>query len=376
MTSSELQSQFCLNDDIYLLNHSVGKMPCSTRAIVEQHYFSPWETSTGDPWPQWLSVIEGFQQSLAALFNAQANEFCPQTNISSGLVKLLGSMTLRPEKTTLLYSENDFPSTGFVIQQAEKLGFSPKQMSKEYDPQDIESWNEHLTNDVAAVLIAHVHYNTSRLVPVDAIGALCRQRDIFSIVDIAQSAGVVPIDFSRWPVDAVLGSCVKWLCGGPGAGYLWLADDVASALTPKDVGWFSHQSPFEFDINHFQYHQGALRFWGGTPSVLPFCVASNSIKTINEIGVKSIRLHNQLLTQHLVEQLPDSSHQLNSPCSPEQRGGTLVIKLSPRSEKSICKTLVQNRVQFDSRALGIRISPHIYNSAEQIDRLAAILTAK
>jgi len=376
LTNDDIQSRFCLNDDIYLLNHSVGKMPTSTRAFVEQNYFAPWESSASDPWQQWLTVIEGFQQALASLFNARPSEFCPQTNISSGLVKVLGALTPTPGKTVLLYSENDFPSTGFVIQQAEKLGFSPKAISKECDPQDIDVWQEHLTDEVAAVLIAHVHYNTSRLIPVAEICSLCRKKEIFSIVDIAQSAGIVPIDFSQWEADAILGSCVKWLCGGSGAGYLWMRDKVALTLSPKDVGWFSHQSPFEFDINHFQYHQSVLRFWGGTPSVTPFCIASNSISEINNIGVDRIRQHNRLLTQHLVDQLPDSGHQLNSPSSPERRGGTLVIQLSAQKEKTICEALTRNRFQFDARALGIRISPHIYNTVDQINQLSTILTGE
>lgn len=367
MNRLEIESSFCLNDDIYLLNHSVGKLPRSTREIFEQEYFAPWENADGDPWQHWLAIIENFQSSLAQLFNGQAHEFCPQANISSALSKLLGALaTSTDNRKTLLYSENDFPSTGFVIQQAKQLGFTPKVITKELDPQDLNVWNEHLTHEVAAVLIAHVHYNTSRLIDVEAITQLCRQRGIFSIIDIAQSAGIIPIDVQQWQADAVIGSSVKWLCGGSGAGYLWMKDEVAEQLTPSDVGWFSHQLPFEFDINHFKYHRGALRFWGGTPSVAPYCIATNGIKTVDTIGVKTIRAHNQQITQTLVDQLQEFGHRLNSPINAEARGGTLVIKLIDKYEQSIQKKLNQLNVKFDTRALGIRISPHIYNSQEQM----------
>lgn len=373
MSIQNIESKFCLNNDIYLLNHSVGKLPRSTREVFEQEYFSPWENADGDPWQHWLAIIEKFQDALAKLFNAQAHEFCPQTNISSALSKLLGALPISEKRNTLLYSENDFPSTGFVIQQAKQLGFTPKVITKALDPQDLNVWDEHLSDDVAAVLIAHVHYNTSRLIPVEQITQLCKARGIFSIVDIAQSAGIIPIDFQTWQADAIIGSSVKWLCGGSGAAYLWIRNEIANNLTPSDVGWFSHQSPFEFDINHFQYHPSALRFWGGTPSVAPYCIATNGIKTIQEIGVKNIRDHNQRMTQSLVEHLQDRGHQLNTPITPESRGGTLVIKLAEDRDKTIQEKLIKLNVKFDARALGIRISPHIYNTPQQMNVLMETL---
>lgn len=373
MSIQTIQSKFCLNDDIYLLNHSVGKLPRSTRDIFEQQYFSPWETANGDPWQHWLTIIEDFQKNLADFFNAQPHEFCPQSNISSGLSKLLGALPVSSKRKTLVYTENDFPSTGFVIQQAQKLGFTPRAISKELDPQDINIWNEQLTDDVAAVLIAHVHYNTSRLIPVEAISRLCHARGIFSIVDIAQSAGIVPIDLQAWQADAVIGSSVKWLCGGSGAAYLWMKNEIAEYLQPTDVGWFSHQSPFEFDINHFEYHQGALRFWGGTPSVAPYCIATNGIKVIRGIGVKNIRRHNEQLTQMLVESAQENGHELNTPDHIDHRGGTLVIKLDSNREESIQEALITQGVKFDTRELGIRISPHIYNTKEEIEVLLSSL---
>lgn len=371
MNTKAFRQQFALNEDIYLLNHSVGKMPISTQTILNQQYLDPWQTSSGDPWPQWLEVIDHFRGSLAALFNADADDFCPQTNISGGLTKLLGALPKRRGKDVLLYTENDFPSTGFVIQKAQALGYHLRCMPSELNPQDINVWSDNLTDDVAAVLIGHVHYNTSRRIPVEEITRLCRQREIFSIVDIAQSAGIVPIDFKKWRADAILGSCVKWLCGGPGAAFLWIENSVAESLNPIDVGWFSHQSPFEFDIHRFEYHRGALRFWGGTPSVLPYCIAANSINTINDIGVDSISAHNQELTHYLVENL--GSHRLSTPAEKKLRGGTLVIKLVNDRENSIQQRLAKNCVRFDSRALGIRLSPHIYNSMEEIQQVSEYL---
>ncbi|MAZ89728.1 MAG: kynureninase [Cellvibrionaceae bacterium] len=371
--SSLVEDMFCLNDDIYFLNHSVGKMPRSTETIIKSSYLQPWQTSEGDPWPQWLTVIDKFRQALARLFSANAEDFCPQTNISSGLSKLLASLPLDKSRKTLLYSENDFPSIGFVMEQARRMGFETRCLPADLNTLDINLWEQHLHQDLAAVLIAHSHFNTSKLTPASDICQLARDRGIFSVVDVAQSAGVVPIDLQQLGADAILGSSVKWLCGGSGAGFMWIAPDKVESLKPLDVGWFSHRDPFEFDIHHFDYHQSALRFWGGTPSILPYAVAANSIEIIEKIGVAKIRQHNSALTQRLIEKLND--HTLNTPKDTTKRGGTLVLDLNTHHRDRILQDLENAKVRFDQRTLGIRLSPHIYNTIDQIDLVAEILNS-
>ncbi len=371
--SKPMEEIFCLNDDIYLLNHSVGKMPRSTEAVIKKSYLQPWETSVGDPWPQWLTVIEQFRKALARLFGANADDFCPQTNVSSGLSKLLSALPLDKSRRTLLYSENDFPSTGFVMEQARRMGFETRCLPGDLNPLDIDVWEHHLHQDLAAVLIAHSHFNTSKLAPAANICQIARDREIFSVVDVAQSAGVVPIDLRQLGADAILGSSVKWLCGGSGAGFMWISPDKVESLKPQDVGWFSHQDPFEFDIHHFDYHQSALRFWGGTPSILPYAVAANSIEIIERIGVENIRQHNSTLTQRLIEKL--NNHTLKTPEDTTKRGGTLVLDLNTHNRDRILQDLDNTKVRFDQRTLGIRLSPHIYNTVDQIDLVAEILNS-
>ena len=104
-------------------------------------------------------------------------------------------------------------------------------------------WDGVLTDKTCCVLITHVQSNNSCRLPVKAITELAHQRNIYSIVDIAQSVGIIPIDLQNWQADFVIGSCVKWLCGGPGSGFLWAQEDIADHCEPLDVGWLSHQKP-------------------------------------------------------------------------------------------------------------------------------------
>ncbi|MGO0307367.1 aminotransferase class V-fold PLP-dependent enzyme [Endozoicomonas acroporae] len=361
--------RFAPAQGIYLLNHSVGRLPVTTRSAVERHFFAAWEQGEPDAWGDWMTVFDQFRGELATLLNGREDQFCPQVNLSSGLSKLLMSLPEPGPRNTLLLTENDFPSMGFVMQQAERAGYRVRFMPKSVNPLDIDQWSDFMTGDVCAVLVAHAHYNTGRLTPVAAITALAREREILAIVDISQSAGVVPIDLAIWQTDVVLGSCVKWLCGGPGAGFLWINDEILDHLNPMDVGWFSHQNPFEFNIKHFQYADNASRFWGGTPSVLPYIVATSGIRTLNEIGVGQIRTHNLALTRSIMESVPQSS--VVTPLEAENRGGTLVLDFANQAQVS--QALKSARVQFDVRSMGMRLSPHIYNTADEINEVIATI---
>ena len=367
------KQDFLLPDGTYLLSHSVGCLPRAARAAAEQ-FFELWGTQGGEAWDGWLSSIGDFRQSLATLLNGAAAEFSPQANISSALAKILSSLPRRKGKTKLLLSELDFPSAGFVMAQAERSGYTVEFIPAESDTSSPECWQRHLTPDTQLVLVTHVLYGNSRLNPVEEIIRLAQRHETFTLVDVAQSAGVVPIDLREWDADFVVGSAVKWLCGGPGAGFLWANLEGVGRFEPTDVGWFSHEDPFEFRIESFRYADDARRFWGGTPSVLPFVVARAGIDLVNSFGVEGVREHNRALTERLVSAALERGLSLRTPQDPARRGGTVCVAF--RDSQRVCQQLKDARVFVDVRpAYGVRFSPHIYNDAEDIERAVAVFEA-
>lgn len=365
MTETRQHQGFSLEAGVYLLAHSVGRPPLTARQAM-QNYADTWEFSS-DNWPQWLQGIHGFNQSLADLLNTSVANICPQVNLSSALSKIISGLPEVGVKNTLLLSEYDFPSMGFVLDRAQQRGYSLRFIPAELDHNDLNTWSDYLADDVAACLITHVHSNTGCRVPQAEISEICRQRDIASIVDICQSVGVVPIDLSASVADFVLGSCVKWLCGGPGAGFLWANPATVNSFEPLDVGWFSHENPMEFDIHNFKYSTTASRFWGGTPSVVPYMVAKNSINHINTLGVNNIHNHNIELRKMLCCHI--SPEYIISSDDPEKSGGTLILDFGAE-QSNIQQRLESVGAKFDQRSAGFRISPHIYNSELEIEELA------
>ncbi|MBZ2194437.1 aminotransferase class V-fold PLP-dependent enzyme [Pseudoalteromonas arctica] len=365
-----LKNDFCMADGCYLLNHSVGRPLKNTQQYLAQHYFLPWESSNKEPWQQWLPAVEQFTTALGKLFNAPSLQFCPQVNLSSGLTKLLMSHPrLQQKNCKVLMAQSDFPSMGFAMQKAlpecAQIMFIPEHENLT----DISVWQRYITADIDLVFISHVYSNTGVQAPVYDIVAISKLTNSLSIVDVAQSAGVIPLDLSILDADFMVGSSVKWLCGGPGAAYLWVNKNQIEYCEPKDVGWFSHQNPFEFDINHFEYNASALKFWGGTPSVAPYIIAANSIAYFAELTAHKVRDHNLAMLTLIHEQL---GKYVASPMSSDKCSGTVILFFN-KQQDHVLTELNKAKVSVDARKFGIRVSPHIYNTQEDVEQFISIV---
>jgi kynureninase len=353
---------FVEQEGIYLLSHSIG-LPVRGARDAAAGYFEVWESDTAQAWPQWLEAIGRFRQELSRLIGGQPASICPQSNVSSGLSKMLGALVQSFDSPTILLTEDAFPSLGYVCEHA---GYEVRYIAADHDATDPAVWKTALTADVDIVLITHVHSNTGEQIPVVEVATLARANATLSIVDVAQSVGVLPVDVDAWDVDVVLGSCVKWLSGGPGAGWLWVRPDLIERCTPVDVGWFSHDDPFEFNIHDFRYADDALRFWGGTPTVLPFVIAEHSINVVRGIGVDVIRQHNLAMVDQLVDALGGL---VLSPARPDQRSGTCIIRV----EDGAVEMLSEQGIAVDQRRGAIRASPHIHTTEDDIETFLVAL---
>lgn len=337
-------------------------MPKAAEHAVREHFLGPWSRLGGDAWEEWLEAHEAFRRALAALLGGSAAEYCPQPNVSAGLATLLGSLPApAPTRRVWVAAEDSFPSLGFVLHQARRLGYELRLIPRSRSPADADSWAEALTHEVSGALITHVHSNTGEKAPVREIADLCAGRGVLSVVDIAHSAGIVPLDISQLGADAVLGSCVKWLCGGPGAGFIWVRGSLIPSLDPLQVGWFSHESPFEFDIHSYRHAPDARRLWGGTPTVVPFVAAAASLEVLRGIGLGHIWTHNRALVATFIRSLPDRwREKLARP--PE--GGTLCLDMG-KELLPVRTGLARCGARFDSRGSVLRLSFHVCNSAEE-----------
>jgi selenocysteine lyase/cysteine desulfurase len=370
MNMSLYKNDFLLADSHYLLNHSVGRPLKSIENAFKDSFLSPWQNSAKEPWADWLEVIHNFQSALGTLFNAPSDQFCPQVNLSSSLTKIVMSLAaLNEDDVVILMSEIDFPSMGFALQKALPKKAEIRFINKELDITDTNVWLDHLNQDIDLVFVSNAYSNSGQLAPVSEVISRANELDVISVLDIAQSAGVIPLDLQNVRPNFMLGSSVKWLCGGPGAAYLWVNPDIIEQCQPKDVGWFSHENPFEFDIHHFAYNQTAMKFWGGTPSITPFALASHSIDYFARLGVSNVRTHNQQMIDLLVDEFDT---EIMSPVNKEIRSGTVILDFKDK-QTDILQALGKANISVDARYLGMRVSAHIYNDHSDIQHFIDVV---
>lgn len=370
-----MKKLFLMPKGIYLLSHSVGCLPAAAETALALRYLAPWRDSGGDAWTAWLGEIERFRKLAARLLGARPDAICPQTNVSSALAKILHGLptphgpTSGPVRNRLLLCEEDFPSLGFVFAAAAKFGLETVFLPRGGAAEDIQTWKAALDDRVLLALVTHAFSNRSARLPVAGITALARERGIATVVDATQTAGVIPIDVAEWSADYVLGSSVKFLCGGPGAAFLWVADSALSGSDPVDTGWFSHADPFAFDIRDYRPAADARRFWGGTPSIAPFIQASAALDLLLEIGIGAIHDHNQSLISQLHDMVP--AHTVRSARAAEARGNVVLLRV--RAAEPAAAALHAAGIFADIRDGCVRVSPHIYNDRADIERLVAAL---
>lgn len=355
--------------DPYFLSHSVGLLPATAEAGLTRDFFNPWAAGRSDLWPLWLEKIEAWKRSLAPVLGAEAADLCPQTNISSALTKILFALPDRKGRTKIVLTDDDFPTAGFVFEQGRRLGLEPVFIKGGARLADPDAWAPAYAGDVRLVHVTHVFSNIGVKAPVAEIVRRAKESGAGVIVDVAQSAGAVAVDAKGWGADFVAGTSIKYLCGGPGAAFLWVNPEIAPTMAPADVGWFSHENPFEFDIRRFAYAPGAARFWGGTPSVAPFIVARAGADAIGTAGVGAIEAHSQRLLDRLVARLPAEailSHVVRG-----ERGAALIVR--PRNLDGARAALHEEKVAHDERMGGLRFSVHLYTDEVDVDRLTRAL---
>jgi kynureninase len=190
------------------------------------------------------------------------------------------------------------------------------------------------------------------------------------VLDCYQSAGCVPIELKKWNVDFAVGGSVKWLCGGPGAGYLYVREDLREKLEPKMTGWAAHESPFAFEIGPIHYASSMRRFLHGSPAIPALYAARTGYEIVAKIGIERIRANSMRQTARMIAKAEDLGFKVKSPKDPARRGGAIVVDV-PHG-KAVCRELNRREILCDYRpGAGIRMSAHFYNTDEEIDRAIA-----
>jgi kynureninase len=196
---------------------------------------------------------------------------------------------------------------------------------------------------------------------------MARARGALSFVDDYHGAGIVPLDLHELGCDLYVAGVLKWLCGGPGLAFLFARRDLLPRLEPSVTGWFATRDPFSFDLQRLEYHTTARRLEHGTPPAPVVFLAQGGLDVIGEVGVERIRERQGALTDRVIARADEAGLPVRTPRERARRGGVVNVGVGQDAGR-ICHALLDRGVCTDYRGDGLRVSPHFFNTEEDVDR--------
>ena len=340
----------------YLINHSLGAMP---RGVEERlaEYARTWRERGVRAWGEgWWELPMTVGDQIGRIVGAPAGTTVMHQNVAVAEAVVLSCFTPAPGRNRVVYERGNFPSVRYLYQSRSDL----EVVVREDDGGILEAIDER----TLLVPITHVLFKSGEIQDVERIVRRAHEVGSHVILDCYQSAGIVPLDLTALGVDFAVGGSVKWLCGGPGNGWLYVRPDLAERLTPTVTGWQAHETPFGFE-EEMRYAQGAARFLTGTPNVPAHFAGTAGYDLIEEIGVDRIRANSLRQTQLLVDLADKAGFEIRSPRSPERRGGAVIVDVPDFA--AVHKELTERQILCDFRPdAGIRLGPHYYNTDDEI----------
>ena len=346
-----------LQHTTYLINHSLGAMP----AAVEQRlaeYARTWKERGIRAWGEgWWTMPLTVGDQVGRIIGAPPGSTVMHQNVAIAEAIVLSCFRpVDPHRNRVVYEEANFPSVRYLYQAQPDL----EVVVVPDDGAIVEAVDER----TLLVPISHVLFKTGEIQDVPAIVRRAHEVGAHVVLDAYQSVGSVPLDVSALNVDFAVGGSVKWLCGGPGNGWLYVRPDLADVLEPTFVGWQAHTRPFAFEPE-LEYAEGAARFLSGTPNVPALYAATPGYDLIEEIGVDRIRGNSVRQTALLIELFDEAGFEVGSPRDPARRGGTVTVRL-PEFE-AVHKELEERQIICDFRPdAGLRLGPHYFNTDDEL----------
>ncbi|HEX8281851.1 MAG TPA: aminotransferase class V-fold PLP-dependent enzyme [Pyrinomonadaceae bacterium] len=359
-----------LESATYLISHSLGAMPRRAQERL-QAYAETWATRGVRAWAEgWWEMPLTVGDEVARIIGADPGTVAMHQNVSVCQSLILSCFDTAPDtrRNKIVYSELEFPSVMYVYEAHARDGRFRIHKVKSEDgiTAPLEATLAAIDEETLLVPVSHVLFKSASLQDARAITRRAHEVGALVVLDTYQSAGTVPFSVKDLDVDFCTGGSVKWLCGGPGAGYLYVAPRLSGSLEPKVTGWMAHAAPFAFEDGPIEYAEGAARFLHGSPAVPALYAAESGYKIINEIGVERIREKSVRQTQGLIELCEEAGLRVTSPRDPAKRGGTITVAADHAA--AVTRELIRREFIVDYRpGAGVRISPHFYTKDEELE---------
>ncbi|HUK16315.1 MAG TPA: aminotransferase class V-fold PLP-dependent enzyme [Bryobacteraceae bacterium] len=358
-----------LESTVYLVSHSLGAMPARAREYLAA-YADAWAVRGIRAWEEgWWEMPVRAGDLIGGIIGAAPGEVVMQPNVSVCQSIILSCFDWNGQRNKIVTDDLNFPSNLYVYREMERTG---ARLVTVHSPDRIAVPTEQLLaaidEETQLVSVSHVIFRSSYLQDIAAIARRAHEVGARIVADIYHSAGTVPLDVHSLGVDFATGGSVKWLCGGAGAGYLYVRRELWPELKPRITGWVAHKNPFAFDAGAMEYAEDSFRFLNGTPAIPALYAARAGCEIIAEVGVERIRAKSMRQTARLIELAREAGYAVRTPLDACQRGGTVVIDV-PRGYE-VTEELLRRNFLVDYRpGAGIRAAPHFYTEDQELELL-------
>jgi kynureninase len=356
-----------LANTTYMVSHSLGAMPERARARM-QEFADTWATRGIRAWEEgWWMMPITVGNLVGSIIGAGEGEVVIQQNVSICQNVVTSCFDWRARRNKLVTDGLNFPSNNYIYHSLERSGARVVTVpSPDGFTLPVDLILDAIDEETALVSVSHVAFRSSYLQDLAAITARAHAVGAMVAADLYQSAGTVPVNVRELGVDFATGGSVKWLCGGPGAGYLYVRRDLWNQLTPAATGWTAHEEPFAFASGPIRYADSAFRFLNGTPNIPALYSARSGYEIVNQIGVPAIREKSVRQTTRLIALADEAGFPVNTCRDPARRGGVVVLDVPDGQE--VTRELTRRQILVDYRPqAGIRLAPHFYTTDEELD---------
>jgi kynureninase len=371
--ASRLRERFpVLANSTYLVSHSMGAAPLGARDALAA-YWQAWAEAGPEAWYRWLEAMQEIADGVGGIFGAPPGSVSLAPNVSLLQAAIASALDWNGARNEVVFEDLQFPSVTYVWKAWERFGARVVRVpSQDGRTMSTERLVAAITEKTAVVVLSHAAYVSGSVIDVPAIVERCRATGALFVLDVYQTTGVYPYDVVELDLDIAVGGSHKWLCGGPGCGFIYVKPALRARLEPATTGWMAHESPFAFEPAPIRLAWNQHRWNTGTPTVPGYLAARAGHDAIREVGIENIRAHNVRLTSMILALADERGIQTPTPREPARRTGWIGLDF-PGADR-VTERLIERRIFVDYRpGCGIRVSPHFYTSEAEIEYFFASL---
>jgi selenocysteine lyase/cysteine desulfurase len=354
---------------VYINSCSQGALSDAVRAAYEE-YLNDWDEK-GAPWDYWVERQEAARAAFAGLVNAAPDEVAVTTSLSAGVSSLASGLRYA-RRSKVVLTDWEFPTIGQIWHAQEARGARVVHVTASKDGMiPYEHFERAIDEDTLIVSITHVCYRNGAMLDVPKIVELAHDRGALVLLDAFQSVGSLPVDVKELGVDFLGAGVLKYLLGSAGLGFFYCRRDLVERVWPTQTGWFADQNIFDMDHTDYSPARTAARFQSGTPPVPSIYAGIAGIRLMEEIGIAETRKHVLELGSQLLAGLDELKAKLVTPRRPKRRGALICVKST--DAPALVVALGREGIVTSERDGNLRISPHCYNSTEDVEAVVASL---